>query len=166
MMKKMMTLLAVAVSGAILFGFVVVRQYYDGYYFVLSPIDQANDPEFLVYQVDSDNKIIYGHNVERVHDNDDRYDVALLVSNRDKVVFRMASVGRTCRSLPQVVLSVPFSIAQKCNNKLLWPRDWLVGVPLGDGVKGNPEDSYYFGSDGVDMVYSSPYRKYALHVKL
>jgi hypothetical protein len=186
MTKKLMIFFAVATIGAGLLGFIPVRQYYNNYYFVLKPIDQSNDseflvyqvdsdddegfdvvplrpaPEFLVYQVDGDRKIVYEYNAD--NDTAERYRAAFLVNTRYQVVVRMAAVGRTCGSLPQVVLSGPFS--KNCKNLLLWPRDWLVGVPLGDGVKGKPEDSYHFGPDGVDIVYYTHDRKYALYVKL
>jgi hypothetical protein len=189
MIKKLMIFFVVAIIGAGLLGFILVRQYYDNYYFVFEPIDQSNDseflvhqvdsdddegsdvvplrpaPEFLVYQVDGDRKIVYEYNADRRY-RVVRYYAAFLINTRYQVVVRMASVGRTCRSLPQVVLSVPYSITQTCKNLLLWPRDWLVGVPLGDGVKGKPEDSYHFGPEDVDIGYFTPNRKYALHVKL
>ena len=105
-------------------------------YYICMSSESSNDPDLLVYQVDGARKLIFGR------------DVALLVNAQEKVVLSLSVVGRTYGSL------------------LLWPRDSIQGVVLGDPVQGNVNDTYQFGVNGVDVVYSTSTRKYVLHVRL
>ena len=75
-------------------------------------------------------------------------DVALLINTQEKVVLSLSIVGL------------------RYGGVLLWPRDSMRGVVLGDPVKGNENDSYRFAGHGVDIVYSTRTTRNLLHVEL
>lgn len=74
--------------------------------------------------------------------------VALLINTQERVVLSLSIVGR------------------RYGGVLLWPRDSMRGVVLGDPVKGNEDDSYRCTGHGVDVVYSTRARRNLLHVEL
>jgi hypothetical protein len=123
MLKKLVIAGVIASVSFGLLGFVVLRNYYYDYYYVLTPVGRTSDPDLLVYQVNEDLRLVYGRNV------------ALLINTRQRVVSSPGAPGQTCGSRAQIVMSIPFSISRKCENLLLWPRDWLKGVLLDMGLK-------------------------------
>lgn len=105
-------------------------------YYVLICASPSSDPDLLVYTLDGARRLVVGR------------DVALLINAREQVVLSLSVVGR------------------RWGRAVLWPRDAMKGVVLGEPVKGHAEDSYQFSASGVDIVYSTSARKNVLHVDL
>ena len=85
----------------------------------------SSDPAFLVYRVSRGRRLVLGR------------DVALLINKEERVVLSLSCVGH------------------KWGPIVLWPRDEMRGVVLGDAVKGDSADTYRFDANGVDISYAT-----------
>ena len=107
------------------------------YCYVLVSWQRSSDRDFVAYRIDDVRRLLLGK------------DVALLINTQERVV-----------------LSVSPTFGRRLGPIVLWPRDSMRGVVLGDGVKGDERDSYRFADDGVDIHCSAGTGKRDLHVTL
>ena len=66
----------------------------------------------------------------------------------------------------RVVLSLSPTFGRRIGPIVLWPRDSMRGVVLGNPIKGDERDSYGFADGGVEIRFSSVTGKHDLHVTL
>ena len=107
------------------------------FYYVLIFGQRTSDPDLVVYRVDDVHRVVVGSHV------------ALLINTEERVV-----------------LELQHAFAKHLGPVALYRRDALVGVVLGDGVKGDERDSYHFGNGSVDIRYGPGDKKRELHVPL
>src|SRR5262245_10761183 len=81
----------------------------------------SSNPDLVMYRLDDVHRLLLGH------------DAALLINTQERVVVMLSSAARRLGPI------------------VLWPRDVMQGVVLGDGVKGDEADSYHFGDGSVDI---------------
>lgn len=105
-------------------------------YYLLVFGQRTSDPDLVAYQVDDVHRLVVGNHT------------ALLINTEERVVLEPSWFGK------------------RLGPVVLWPRDALVGVVLGDGVKGDERDGYHFGNDRVDIRYGPGDKKRDLHVSL
>jgi hypothetical protein len=107
------------------------------YCYVLVSWQRSNDRDFVAYRIDDARRFLLGKHV------------ALLINTQERVV-----------------LSVSPTFGRRIGPVVLWPRDSMRGVVLGDGLKGDEGDSYRFVDDGVDIHCSGGTGTHDLHVTL
>jgi hypothetical protein len=107
------------------------------YCYILVSGQRTSAPEFVMYRLDDVRRFLLGK------------DVALLINTQERVV-----------------LSVSPTFGRRFGPFVLWPRDSMRGVVLGDGVKGDERDSYRFAEGGVEIHYSGGTGKHDLRVTL
>jgi hypothetical protein len=106
-------------------------------YYVLISGQRTSVPDLVVYQIDDVHRVVAGS------------DVALLINIQERVVLELQD-----------------GFAKHLGPVFLYKRDALVGVVLGDGVKGDERDGYHFVDGGVDIRFGPGERKRELHVPL
>jgi hypothetical protein len=92
-----------------------------------------------VYRVDASRRLVMG----RLTENE-----LFLINTDERLVVRPSMLGH------------------REGKVLVWPRSSLVGVPLGDGVKGSEAESFSFDPTGVTINYQTSYGVQSVRVPL